>query len=196
MAPIEPQNTTTQPPARRPWRMERSVSLVVLLAAAVITVYNIYDRFVPRGGRITQSLSVANLRGRQFTLSKPYRGGDRVTVALLLSRGCHFCTESAPFYRRLASARTRTPSEFSIVAVFPDAEGGVLGADYLKKNGINVNEVQTASFPNLGVSGTPTLLVLDGSHKVTLAWGGVLGLGGETKVISAIAQLCPNCAVP
>ena len=176
--------------------MERSVNLVVLLAAAVITVYNIYDRFVPRGGRITQPLPVANLRGRQFTLPKPYRGGDRVTIALLLSRGCHFCTESAPFYRRLASARARTPSEFSIVAVFPDAEGGTLGADYLKKNGVGVNEVQTARFLNLGVSGTPTLLVLDGSHKVTLAWAGVLGPGGEAKVISAIAELCPNCAVP
>ena len=196
MAPIESQNTTSEPPARRPLRMEQIVNLVVLLAAAGITVYNVYDRFVARSGPIAQPRSVANLQGRQFALPKPYRGGDRVTIALLLSRGCHFCSESAPFYRRLASIRTRTPSEFSMVAVFPNAEGGDVGAEYLKTNGVHVNEVQAASFPNLGVSGTPTLLVLDGSHKVTAAWSGLLGPGGETKVIETIAKLCPNCSLP
>jgi hypothetical protein len=146
MTPIEPQNTATQPPARRRWRMERAVNLVVLLAAAVITVYNICDRLVPRGGRIAQIRPVASLAGRQFALPKPYRGGDRVTVALLLSKGCHFCTESAPFFRRLASTRTRTPSEFGIVAVFPDAEGADAGADYLKTNGVHANEVTDSEF--------------------------------------------------
>lgn len=192
---IEPQSAITQPPPRRLWTLERAINVVVLLGAASITAYNVYERLVPTVGPIAQR-SVANLRGHAFTLPKPYRGGNRVTIALLLSSGCHFCTESAPFYRRLASTRTRTSSEFKIVAVFPDAEGGAPAADYLKTNGLDVNEIQTASFLRLGVRATPTLLVLDESHKVTFASSGVLGPGGETQVISSITKLCPSCTVP
>jgi hypothetical protein len=195
MPPIETQNATTQPPPRRLWTLERAVNAVVLLAAASITVYNVYQRLVPPPSPFATRPMNYPL-GHAFTLPKPYRGGDRVTIALLLSRGCHFCTESAPFYRRLASTRTRTSSEFKMVAVFPNAEGGAQAADYLKTNGVDVNEIQTASFLNLGVGATPTLLVLDESHKVTFASSGLLGPAGETQVISSITKLCPSCTVP
>ena len=51
-----------------------------------------------------------------------------------------------------------------LVAVFPQENGE--GERYLSDLGVKVDEVEQASFGDLGISGTPTLILVDGGGKV------------------------------
>lgn len=105
------------------------------------------------------------------------------TVVLALSTTCHFCSESAPFYQKL---QQQNPSNVRLVAVLPQSVED--GRNYLTKLGVSLNEVVQAPLASVGVSGTPTLLLINHDGVVTDSWVGKLSDGEAAKVISRINE--------
>ena len=60
----------------------------------------------------------------QLALAEMAPGTYR-TLVMVLSKGCHFCEDSAPFYQRLISQSQQAVSSSSVVAVFPDTADAV-----------------------------------------------------------------------
>ncbi len=104
------------------------------------------------------------------------------TLLLALSTGCHFCTDSAPFYQRISKEHGAT----HLVAVFPEEISQ--GEKYLTKLGVKVDEVKQASFGELGISGTPTLVLVDNAGKVISVWEGALPPNRETEVLGRLKE--------
>jgi hypothetical protein len=102
------------------------------------------------------------------------------TLLLALSTTCHFCTESGPFYRRIGEGRGDT----RLVALFPQGVGE--GRRYLRELGVEVNEVGQASLGDLGLSGAPTLIMVDGGGKVLKTWVGLLPSDAEKGVLDLL----------
>jgi len=107
---------------------------------------------------------------------------DGRTLLLALSTGCHFCTDSAPFYQRVSQEHGDT----HLVAVFPQEASD--GEQYLSKLGIQVDEVKQASFVELGITGTPTLALIDNSGKVLKIWEGALSPENENEVLRRLKE--------
>jgi thiol-disulfide isomerase/thioredoxin len=105
------------------------------------------------------------------------------TVVLALSTTCHFCSESAPFYRKLEHQK---PNGVRLVAVF--AQPVEDSRDYLNKLGISLSDVVQSSLGSVGVSGTPTLLLIDNEGSVTDSWVGKLSDNEAAKVFAQIHQ--------
>ncbi|MGI8467685.1 MAG: peroxiredoxin family protein [Pyrinomonadaceae bacterium] len=106
------------------------------------------------------------------------------TVVLALQPGCHFCTESAPFYKRLIeSSRDRN---IKIVAVLPSSLKE--SQDYLQKLGIDNLEIKESSLNSLNVQGTPTLILANEKGEVINTWVGKLPASKEDDVINSILQ--------
>src|ERR1700683_4205718 len=91
--------------------------------------------------------------------------GNGQTLVLGLQTTCHFCTDSAPFFRRLANAAT---GNAKTVAVLPQPID--VSKRYLDGLGVHVDEIRQASLSTVGVSGTPTLLLVDASGHVKDVW--------------------------
>jgi thiol-disulfide isomerase/thioredoxin len=111
-----------------------------------------------------------------------WRESDK-TVLLALSKGCHFCSESAPFYQHL----TRELSErkdVRLIAVFPQEIDEA--KKYLDGLGVPIGDVRQASLGSLGVAGTPTLIIVDKSGTVKQAWIGRLTPEREQEVLSRV----------
>jgi hypothetical protein len=102
------------------------------------------------------------------------------TLILALSTTCHFCTESAPFYQRLASER----GNIRLIAVVPQPASE--GRDYLDRLGVPLDEVQQASLKSINVRGTPTLLLVDGKGVVVQEWEGKLPAEQEAEVLGRV----------
>jgi hypothetical protein len=116
------------------------------------------------------------------------------TAVLFLSTKCHICSASMPFYRQMAALRTVGPRGFGIMVVFPEAgQGPRDGDEYLKGNELAVDGVQAARFDSLGISGTPTLALVDGSGIVRRVWRGKLSSKDEAELLGAINSLCVAC---
>jgi thioredoxin-related protein len=73
-----------------------------------------------------------------------------------------------------------------LVALFPQGDGE--GERYLSNLGIKVDEVEQASFVDLGISGTPTLILVDTGGKVIRKWEGALPPTTESEVIGQLNE--------
>lgn len=102
------------------------------------------------------------------------------TLVLALSTTCHFCTESAPFYKTINQSKGGT----RIVAVLPQPVQ--LGKSYLKNLGVSVDEVREVGLDKIMVRGTPTLLMVDSNGRVKDFWVGKLRSDQEEAVLAAM----------
>jgi len=57
---------------------------------------------------------------------------------------------------------------------------------YLKKLGVGINDVRQVSMSEVGLRGTPTLILVDNSGKVANVWAGVLPVDKENEVLGQL----------
>lgn len=104
------------------------------------------------------------------------------TLIVALQAGCPYCSQSAPFYKRLIEESR--DKNVKIVAVLPTSLEE--SKDYIQKLGIDNLEVKQSTLDNIQVRGTPTLLLTNDKGEVTNAWVGKLPAPKEDEVINAI----------
>lgn len=101
------------------------------------------------------------------------------TLLLTLSSTCHFCTGSAPFYRRLG-----TSSGAHLVAVMPQTVDEA--QTFLDKMGVAIGDIRQLSLASMNVAGTPTLLLVDDAGRVSGEWVGKLTPEQESEVLDRV----------
>lgn len=104
------------------------------------------------------------------------------TLVLAVRRGCHFCENSLPFYKRLSDLEKSDHLRVHLLAVMPDDPG--LGGKLLESNHVDVQCIFDEPLSSIHVSGTPTLLLVDAAGRVEKAWVGQLSQAQEADVIS------------
>ncbi|HEY2391991.1 MAG TPA: hypothetical protein VGK22_12540 [Candidatus Angelobacter sp.] len=106
------------------------------------------------------------------------------SMVLALSTTCHFCTESAGFYRELAKECQKRNVRTVAVLPQPVNEARL----YLANEGVSVDEIVSSPLADLQVAGTPTLLLVDQGARVRGAWYGKLPETSEKDVIAGLAR--------
>jgi rhodanese-related sulfurtransferase len=157
---------------------------VAIIFVALLLCFVLAEHYFA-GGRKNANQSNPDPRvpaGTKISLPDGARLGDR-TLLLVLSTKCHYCSESAPFYRRLVGA-LEGQADTKLVAVLPEEVSE--GEEYLKKLGVLINDVKQTPLELIHVSATPTLLLLDKSGTVTHSWLGKLAAEEEDEVLSAL----------
>lgn len=151
----------------------------VAVVVAVLFYRGTLDRQSPAGAENRNRLEI----GTKLALPLDQALSDRKTLVYFLSLRCRFCSESMPFYKRIhetnaKNARVRT------VAVLPES---VEDAEtYFSSNGIVFDEILTKRPSDLGISGTPTLVLLDADQYVMAIWSGKLPPEAEERSLLAI----------
>jgi len=107
---------------------------------------------------------------------------NKQTLLLVLRNGCHFCDDSAGFYRRLVK-ESQASGNTTFVAVLPGTVDD--SSKYLEHLGVPITEIRQEVFGALEVQGTPTLLLINDKGVVTKLWIGRLPTDKEGEVISA-----------
>jgi hypothetical protein len=153
---------------------------ITIVIAAVMIVSFIVKKNVQKP---ELPAKIMNLAGAKISLPGVDWGEKEQTVVIALRKDCHFCTESAPFYRRLLDdegIRNKT----RIIAVSPDSMQESL--KYLEELKMPVNNLVQAPLSSVQVSGTPTLLLVSSQGEVKNAWVGKLPPEKENEVFSAL----------
>ena len=107
-------------------------------------------------------------------------GKNERTLLLVLSTTCHYCTESSPFYQRLAQEKAKKGG-VGLVAVLPQSVDE--SRKYLNGLGVAVDDVRQAGLDTVQVRGTPTLIVADRTGAVVESWVGKLPAEAEAEVL-------------
>jgi hypothetical protein len=165
--------------------IEISANVAIIIVAVLLGVVLVRSQLLP--GAHTQATApqphMMAAAGSKLPLSGVNWAENRRTLLLALSAKCHFCTESAEFYKRLVEARAEH-SDIRMVAVLPQDIGE--GRAYMDKLGIKVDEVRQSSLDSVGATGTPTLIMVDGDGAATELWVGKLPPDKESEVLDRI----------
>jgi hypothetical protein len=152
-----------------------AIIVVAILLAAVLVQSYLLRR------PTTQARPTVQIRaGTRLSLPDVDWNYNGKTLVMALSTKCHFCTESAPFYQRVAQERSRNLN-LRLVAVFPQQSAE--SEEYLKGLGVAVDEVKQSELGQFGVSGTPTLILLNNHGIVENSWLGRLNDDKESEVL-------------
>ena len=159
-------------------RIEVATNLAILCAflmVAALAGKRFFERPVDASERGPRVGSAVSLTGVDW-------GRSNLNLVMALNTGCHFCSESAEFYKRLVpSAANRG---VRVLAVLPQPVGESHG--YLEKLGVPVTEVVQSPLAALDVAGTPTLMVLDRQGRIQKAWAGKLDPEREKQVLASL----------
>jgi hypothetical protein len=101
----------------------------------------------------------------------------------VLSKNCHYCTESGPFYRRLVQ-QAATNDHNRVIAAFP--QDVTAGRDYLTSLDISIDEIMQVSPVDVGTRATPTLVLVDNHGVVKDVWVGKLSSEKEAEVLARL----------
>ncbi|HEV2248222.1 MAG TPA: hypothetical protein VGW37_16360 [Terriglobia bacterium] len=172
-------------------KMETAANLAtivvsILLSAVLVKVFLLPPSAPRRGPAYAQVESGWNFKARLPGVDWQKNGR---TLVLAISTKCHFCTDSAPFFRRLA---TETGKDVKIVAVLPQPVAE--GEQYLVAEGVRADQVLQAAPDKIGVRGTPTMILVNASGVVSQVWVGKLEPAQQEMVLSVLKGQVPGIA--
>lgn len=106
------------------------------------------------------------------------------TLVLGLSTKCRYCSESAGFYHKLL--RAASFNSVRTIAVFPQpvSEARV----FLQEHNLTPDDVRQAKMRDVGMVGTPTVLLVDSSGRVQSSWVGELSPEREGEVFKELGS--------
>ncbi len=162
------------------------IAIAILLSSVLIKKYFWLTQADTETKKRNSSVHVnseANIVGRRISLPNIDWAGNRWNLVLAIHSKCHFCTESAPFYKELTNKLLAQPN-LQIVAV--SSEPPHIAKAYLDSLGVSIDKVRQADFRPVGVTGTPTLLMVDNNGIVTSTWIGRLDSNREAEVLARL----------
>jgi thiol-disulfide isomerase/thioredoxin len=164
-----------------------TIGVAALLSAVLAKVYLLPapSPRTPQVAASARSASVgADLRGQLPGIDWAKNGR---TLVLAISTTCHFCKESEPFYRRL---QQEAGKGVKIVAVLPQP---IAEAEkYLSGAGLHVDQVRQTPLGDIGVRGTPTMLLVNSGGAVTKVWTGKLQDQEQEQVLGVLKKGEPH----
>ena len=165
--------------------MQKKVELlanIAIIVVAVILGYVLVKQFVfPAPAAQPPQVRQPEV-GAKVTLADTDFSTSDKTLILALKKGCHFCSESAPFYQKLAQIAPE--KGLRLIAAFPHSVED--GQSYLKELNVSIADMKQADFGSMNVGGTPTLILVDKNGQITKSWVGKLPADKETEVINSL----------
>ena len=155
---------------------------VTIIILALVSSTVLIKRFLMDGGQGPRDTRIAV--GTKVSLPGLDWSGNKRTLVLAVSAGCRYCTESAPFYRRI-STEASNQDGVGLVAVLPQPIDEA--RRYLSELGVSIESV-SGRLDTLGVSATPTLLLVDRDGAVRKSWVGKLPESAEAEVLASLKE--------
>lgn len=164
-------------------KLELISYVAIIIVCAIASVNLIGQRFEkprPSSAQLERSLVGTRLSLGEIPWSKA-----KVTLVLAMSSHCVFCAQSLPLYRKLNVLANSAARPFSLVVVCPDATSDI--SSYLSANAISPARVLHADLRSLGITGTPTLLLVDSSGVVRKVFAGRLADSREQELLHLLS---------
>ena len=155
-----------------------NIALNVAIVLVVVLIGVVFAKNYLRPARTTPAHP--DFRGMKVNLPDIDWAQNEQTLLLVLNEKCRFCTESAPFYQQLTEANS-TNRKLRLVAVLPQDVSS--SREYLRSLKAPIDDVRQSSLDEIGVEGTPTLILVNAKGEVMEAWAGKLSPEQEMDVL-------------
>ena len=166
-------------------RIELLANIAIIIVAVLLVVVLVKQLVPSKSDQPARPASARRevTRGDKVPLSGVEWAKNSHTLLLVLQKGCHFCTESAPFYQQLIK-QTSARNDIKLVALLPQSISE--GKQYLNEIGVDIADIRQVSPREINVGGTPTLILVNNEGVATDVWSGKLPPDTESQVLSKL----------
>jgi hypothetical protein len=168
-----------------PRKIETTANIATIGAAVLLSTVLVKVYLLPAPSPRIPRIATAPAPGVDFKSRLPgvdwHKNGR--TLVLAISTQCHFCKDSTPFYRKL---QEQVGKNLKTVAVLPQPVAEA--EQYLNGEDVHVDQVKQASMGDIGVQGTPTMLLVNSAGVVTKTWVGKIQPEQEQEVLAALRK--------
>jgi F plasmid transfer operon protein len=145
--------------------LELGAQVVIAIAVLVVAGVLVKRQVFPSPSRTSAPQINA---GEKLNVPNVDWERNRKSLVFFLQKGCHYCTESAPFYRQLIADAAR--KNISSLAILPNSADD--SRQYLQSLGLPIENVQTGPLASFKVNGTPTVMLVNQQGIVMSVWFG------------------------
>ena len=163
-------------------KVKLTANILIIVVSVLIGVSIVQKYFFNKTTTSNKPIRAQPVLGSKVNLPDVNWSNQPKTLILALNKGCHFCNESAPFYKRLIENTQH--KNIKLIAVFPSNTEE--SSKHLKELGLTNLEVKSSSLNNLQVSGTPTLILTNNKREITDYWIGKLPPDKEIDVLNKL----------
>jgi len=150
--------------------------IVVAIALVIVLIQRRSERAAPEQVRPTVAI------GSKISLPDVAWQRGRHTLLVALREGCRYCAASAPFYKRLLPAATA--DSVPLIALFEEPQDAA--RRYLDTLDVPIQDVRRISFRSIPISGTPTIVLVNGEGTVEKVWVGQLPSKDEEELLGSL----------
>lgn len=163
-------------------KVELAANILIIIVALLLVGVMAQRYFVSPSTDPNQPARLHPTVGAKINLPDTDWSRQPKTLIIALKAGCQFCSESAPFYKRLqVSAQNKS---VKLVAVLPGKQEASMA--YLSELGIANLDVKQLPLNILQVGGTPTLILANDKGEVMDFWVGKLSPEKEPEVFNRL----------
>ena len=158
-----------------------NVFVVVFLISSAVVFFryqNVDAKHANGQARITA--------GSRFVINEVNWSDNEMTLVFALSTQCHYCNESAEFFKRTINIISKQPKA-GFMAIFPQDENAA--RDYLSRQGVSIPRIRSLNPSSIGIRGTPTLLLVDRLGIIRRIWEGRVMPEKEEVTINEMLQI-------
>lgn len=159
-------------------RIELLANIAIIVVAVLIGAVLVKRYLLPQAPSPQAQARIQP--GTKLSVPGVEWGKNERTLLLILSTTCRYCTESSPFYQRLAQEKAKKGG-VGLIAVLPQSVGD--SQKYLNDLGVPVDDVKQATLDAVQARATPTLVVADRTGAVVESWVGKLPAEAEGEVL-------------
>jgi rhodanese-related sulfurtransferase len=152
---------------------------VALGVMAAVFVYSIIRGYLPGADGKADIVTP----GSKLQVAGVNWAGQHESLVFVMSTTCHYCSESAPFYRRLTSALNQR-ADLQVLAVLPQAVDE--DRRYLESLGVPIQDIRQADLKSIRVPLTPSLIRVSDAGQVLDIWTGRLSSKQEQDVFNRL----------
>ena len=159
--------------------LDRITNIAVLIAVVVFLFSMGRNEYARRN--IPKQMTAKDFVGKTVKLPGINFSPEHNSLILALSTACHFCQQSLPFYQELTA---KANGQLDVIGLFPQPEAEA--KKFFDDAHVRATQVVSAGLDVIGVSATPTLLLVDSKGKVIDAWMGELDDKGRQQLVGRV----------
>lgn len=160
------------------------IALCLVVGAVLIKNHFLTPTPAAPPGAVDREAQIEGQASPELASLAATHDADRMVV-VALAPGCRFCTDSMPFYKRLIEERDAQGSDVPVIATVASEEMIEGERDVMNEAQVTPDDLVAMSLSGIGVTGTPTLLLVDRQGTVLEAWIGMQQPDGEEEIIEA-----------
>ena len=166
-------------PSKLNQKLETTANIAIILVAFLIGFFLLQNYVFPTNAN---PASAKIEQGVKVNIPNVDWQKNEKTLVLYIKKGCKYCTDSMPFYKKLAEQKSKIKTKFVVVS--QDSEE--ISNEYLKENNVEFDEVRKTSLASIGARGTPTLILVNEKGEVSNSWVGRLTSDKEQEVLNQL----------